>query len=79
MSLFNHDSHFTIRNQARFPTHQFPFIEQSNERWKKKVIIRNENQMKYKGLTCHTIMKHCEKWSIKSQDVENKNQNKEKS
>lgn len=46
---------------------------------KKKVIIRNENQMKYKGLTCHTIMKHCEKWSIKSQEVENKNQNKEKS
>lgn len=26
--------------------------------------------MKYKGLTCHTIMKHCEKWSIKSQEVE---------
>lgn len=34
--------------------------------------------MKYKGLTCHTIMKHCEKWLIKSQEVENKNQNKKR-
>lgn len=79
MSLLTHDSHFTIKKSGNIPHTSIPFYRTIKREMKKNVIIRNENQMKYKGLTCHTIMKHCEKWSIKSQEVENKNQNKEKS